>query len=510
MLRRVARLVTLLCITLSPTQAQETAWQPTPSYDMGTPFLIEVYVDPANGSDSNSGASANDAFATLDFAWRQIQAGVPLASGVRINLAPGNYPSDNVPVYMESRYGTYDAPIVIQAATRTATLASLNVYDVRYFYLIGLTIEDASDNVFHCEKCDHLLLRDVSISGPAPDTYASKETVKVNQSQYIYIEDSDISGAWDNAVDFVAVQYGHVLGSRLHSAGDWCIYAKGGSAYLYIERNTLYDCGTGGFTAGQGTGFQFMTPPWLHYEAYDVQFVDNILYDIDGAAFGVQGAYNVVIAFNTAYRVGARSHVIEAGFGGRSCDGTPDDDSFARCGEYLAEGGWGNTRISDGNNFTRIPNRHVYIVNNIIYNPQPVQSQWQHLQVFAPYGGEFQVGSNVPLPARADDDLIIAGNIIWNGPANHPVGIEEGAGCAAENASCNLDQLRRDNAINTIEPVLADPKSGDFSLRSGDRFSAVGLPDLVWDLPYTNVPRGGQRNLRGAGTIPGALHTSEK
>jgi hypothetical protein len=35
---------------------------------------------------------------------------------------------------------------------------------------------------------------------------AAQETVKVNQSRHIYIEDSRLSGAWDNVIDFVAVQ----------------------------------------------------------------------------------------------------------------------------------------------------------------------------------------------------------------------------------------------------------------------------------------------------------------
>lgn len=155
------------------------------------------------------------------------------------------------------------------------------------------------------------------------------DLVKVNQCQYMYIEDCDISGADDNAVDFVAVQYGHVHGNRIHNAQDWCMYTKGGfegsevwwypmgetthasdvgtvgdcnkhhrsnctwcdvwanwavrccvlwsfvapaggSAYISVSENEFFDCGTGGFTAGQGTGLEFMVAPWLHYSAYAI------------------------------------------------------------------------------------------------------------------------------------------------------------------------------------------------------------------------------------------------
>ena len=49
-----------------------------------------------------------------------------------------------------------------------------------------------------------------------------------------------------------------------------------------------------------------MTPPWFHYESSDVKFVNNVLHDVDGAAFGVWGGYNILMAHNTAYRYGIR------------------------------------------------------------------------------------------------------------------------------------------------------------------------------------------------------------
>jgi len=77
---------------------------------------------------------------------------------------------------------------------------------------------------------------------------------------------------------------------------------QGGSAYLFVGRNKIHDCGTTGFGAGQSTGLQYMTPPWFHYECMDVKFVNNVLHDIDGAGFGVWGAYNILMAHNTLYR----------------------------------------------------------------------------------------------------------------------------------------------------------------------------------------------------------------
>lgn len=51
------------------------------------------------------------------------------------------------------------------------------------------------------------------------------ETIKLNQCYSVYIEGCDVAGAGDNAIDMVAVQYGHVMGSAIHDA-NWCMYLK--------------------------------------------------------------------------------------------------------------------------------------------------------------------------------------------------------------------------------------------------------------------------------------------
>jgi hypothetical protein len=84
-----------------------------------------------------------------------------------------------------------------------------------------------------------------------------------------------------NAINAVAIAYGHVLGSAIHRS-DWCFYLKGGSAYWLVAGSTVYDCDSAAFAAGQGTGFEYMEPPWLQYEAYDIKFVNNLVHDVEG------------------------------------------------------------------------------------------------------------------------------------------------------------------------------------------------------------------------------------
>ncbi|MBL8217039.1 MAG: right-handed parallel beta-helix repeat-containing protein [Bryobacterales bacterium] len=411
-----AKLILLACC-LAPLgwpQAQHA----TP-YSIGTPTLQDLWVDPATGNDANSGSTRAQALRTVTAAWNRIPIRRTLdTTGYRIRLAPGVYAANLVPVYWESRWGTFQYPILIEAADGpgTVTLPPLNFFDCRYLYLIGLRSTAGGGDVVHCEQCEHVLLRNVEIIGTGdPANYTSpQETLKINQSRYIYLENLDVSGAFDNAIDFVAVQYGHVIGSRIHRALDWCIYTKGGSANILVEGNEIYDCGTGGFTAGQGTGFEFMTAPWLQYEAYNIRFINNVIHDTAGAAFGVNGGYNILLAYNTATRAGTRSHGLEFVYGGRSCDG-----NATACTAHRNAGGWGPATPGDA---YRIPNRNVYVYNNLFFNPSGIESRWQHFDIAGSTTPE--PGSNVPSPLRADNNLLLRGNWIWNGPASLPLGVD--------------------------------------------------------------------------------------
>jgi hypothetical protein len=470
-----------------------------PAFDMatpaGAPALTQIWVNPATGSDASSGASRALAVRTLSEAWRRVPVNVELMAGFQINLTAGTYTDAVVPNYWESRHGTQSAPVVLKAidGDGTARLPNMNVYDCRHLYLLGLDLSAGGGDVLHLDSCSRILIRGTTIRGlgDIPSYAVPQETLKVNQSQYIYVENCDISGAWDNAVDFVSVQYGHVVGSRIHRAGDWAMYAKGGSASLIVAGNEFYDAGTGGFTAGQGTGFEFMVAPWLHYEAYDIKFINNVVHDTEGAGFGVNGGYNILMAHNTLYRVGSRSHVIEVGFGSRSCDGDQ-----AACRTFLAQGGWGTAVVGAEE---PIPNRNVFIYDNVVYNPDGYVSQWQQFAVANPRTAS--VGSNIPSPARADTNLQIMGNVIWNGASGHALGIEQPALAAAVVAG---------NAINSVRPVLVDPARGNFALApSVAAPAAMAIPDFNWsDAPTRPAPPAGRLSNVVAYAFSGLARTT--
>ncbi|MEI2729216.1 MAG: right-handed parallel beta-helix repeat-containing protein [Candidatus Nanopelagicales bacterium] len=463
-------------------------------YDVGTFTGTDLWVNPTAGSDSNSGASRGSALRTVGAAWNRIPRNQTLTTGYRIQLVAGTYPESALVNYWEDRLGTHDHPIILNAAdgAHTATFTGgINMFNTHHFYLIGVDINHDGDS-FHCEQCSYTLIRNSSMDGNphVGDGAMAHETIKVNQSDHVYVEDSDIAGADDNAIDFVAVQYGHLRGNRVSRADDWCAYSKGGSAYLTIAENEFYNCGTGGYTAGQGTGIQFTTSPWMYYEAMDIKVVNNIIHDTQGAGLGVNGGYNILLAYNTIYRVGTRSHTTEFVYGSHSCDGASEGGA-AQCAPRVNAGGWGTT----GDGEALIPNKHVYFYNNVILNPTGVVSSQQ----FAIYGPRTQDPAlNVPNPARTDDDLRIVGNVIWNGNSDTPVGIGDNSGCQPDNATCTEGLITANNQINTTRPDFVDAAGLNFlPVASGWLVgqSAAAIPSFGWtDSPHGSIPSGSTSN----------------
>jgi hypothetical protein len=525
---------------LIPTVAPETASPPGPgasvfAYEIGAPVLTDLYVSPA-GNDANDGLSASAPLRTLTAAWEKIPGGGALTgTGYRINLLPGVYSCepaepDDCRNYFADRRGTSEFPILLRAASGPGSVTlrgGMNVNNVSYLYLLDFTLVGgnplpiaAENDLLHLASVDHVLLRQMTLDGPdcANDVCNNlQEVLKVNQAQYIYVEDSEIGGAWHSAVDYVSVQYGHFLGNHVHTAGEWCMYVKGGSAYQQIEGNEFEGCQLG-FQAGQSTNMAVMRSPWVHYEAYDIKFVNNLMHDLPGVSLSVMGGYNILFAYNTLYHVGYDDDpgyaLLQAVHGERGCNPTTEiPDPVSVCSDLIGQGGWGPGY--ETSNLAAIPNRNVYIYNNLIYNPDAAHTLWAHLNIYGPIAlpAGFQ---NLPSNPVTDDHLVIAGNLIWDGPSDHPLGVDNDTGCADSNPTCNTAQLLADNTINLFEPQLVNPSGGDYHpVAGGNVFDVAShpLPNFTWDSFSPVVPSGNLSNVvpldyngmaRPAGGPPGA------
>lgn len=467
----------------------------TRPYDPGNPTLVDLYVNPVVGSDDNPGTLPEQPVRSLRVAWQRIiEFAVPNV-GYRFNLQPGTYRFDPVNrnkfgFLAGMREGTFQHPIIFRAELGPGTVnisGGLEFERLKYLYLedlkLSLLDQDASigNSLLRIADCDHVLVRNVEVNGPNPALPDAKEraedAVRVERSQYVYLENNDIHGAVSTGVRLFAVQRGHLLANRVHEIGGWAVQLHGGSAYLRAERNELYYSGQG-FLAGGDSNFELMRSPWLHYDAYDVKFVNNIVHDVPGIGAGAAGGFNVLLAYNTFHRIGTyqdgqtpQGYPLMAFWHGRRfCAEAAENgtgNATANCAAHLAAGGWGTT---DPAAREPIPNRRVSVYNNVFYNPSPLRTRGGHLYVEGAVAPT--PGSNIPAGLHADTSLAIVGNVIWNGPQNTPLGLETaGSGCA--HATCNAAQIRRDNRINTLQPQFRNPAQGD--LRPRPNGNLVGI-----------------------------------
>ena len=166
----------LLFLTLIAGGRALAQTDPFAAYDIGRPQVSPIYVSPT-GDDNNDGTVPERALRTVEAAWQRIPLGVELAdTGYHIQLLPGTYTLEDVPGFMESRYGTFEHPVIFEAANgpNTVFLPPLNIYDGHYTYFINLNIASGTD-AFHCEKCDHVLVRGSTFVGAEPESYNTQE-----------------------------------------------------------------------------------------------------------------------------------------------------------------------------------------------------------------------------------------------------------------------------------------------------------------------------------------------
>ena len=534
--------ITLIILFLSRSNAQ--VFDPK-YYNMGSPTVRNVWVDPINGNDNNDGSSRTNAFLTISAAWASLP-GTATTTGYRISLVAGDYvyrdPATNSIVgrYLDERHGTYDYPIILESVDgplRARLYSSLDFRDISYVYLIGLDFatepsSDGGGNTVHFANGDHILMKNCRINGFDGVSRKPQETLKVNQVQYIYVEDCDISGAFWFSLDYVGVEYGHIQGCKIHDASVDCLLLKGGTAQIRVEDCLVYNADRFGFSAGQGAGFDFMVVPWLHYEAYDLKFINNIIHHTNYAGIAVLGGYNILVAFNTLYKVGIdqtdERSLLSFGLGQRGCDGAENDT----CNVHHQLGGWSpgpwsTPALAYGDEVDCIPNKNVYVYNNIIYNPGRDSTLGGHFEIRGPYDASdqsttFLQSSNLPNPVLSDENLQIRGNLIWNGSASKSLGLDENSGGQDSNATCNGAQLLRDNVINFIEPQFVDTTHLDFHPTQNSSifrsttftvrgFSGTDRPSRPL-VPLGNlanaVPRDYDGTSRTSTNPPGAFSTS--
>src|SRR5262249_60419681 len=132
--------------------------------------------------------------------------------------------------------------------------------------------------------------------------------------------------------------------------------------------------------------------------------------------------------------------------------------------------------------------RNIYIKKILFTTPADTGTRSSHFAIYGPRTPA--PDSNIPSPVNLDTNLQIRGNVIWNRSLNDELGIEyPDVGCQPSNPTCNITQLRAENAINSFEPQLIDPANGSFRTAPGSNlFNAMTyvIPGFDWsDAPTT-------------------------
>ena len=528
----VAGLVAALLALAVPVRA--TAADPaTLRYDIGAISFADIHASPSGDDTSGTGSAARP-FRSIARAWRAVEhdSAHYRTRAYRILLAPGLYRGayldHDINGTVHPSLGTSTTPIVIQSQDTsnraqivffdTGSRANLTLYRFHYAYLLDFDIRldltsvtsdgtggtvastESHGDGFQCERCDHLLLRGMHVELYYADAEIGQtETIKLNQSTHVYLEESEFAGAGDNVIDAVAVRHGWWVRNVIHHARDWCLYAKGGSADIVIAANEVSRCRIGGMLAGQGTTMPFMEQPFLEYEAYHIKFINNIVHDTEGAGMGANGGFNILFAYNTLVRTGVspnlRNQLLELAPGGRDCYGP----TTAECQAMVAAGAWGPAASGDGGE--GIPNRQVYFLNNLIVNPGGTVSPVRLFRVDGPRNAPGGSWSG-PGPVRSDDGVIVRGNLIWTG--SDTLELPDGSGgCGSSHPTCSASLISSQNRVNTAEPRFVGFAGGDYRPTAGSPATSgtVALPT------FSTTGLSGEQAAILAGTLATVVHT---
>ncbi len=82
-------------------------------------------------------------------------------------------------------------------------------------------------------------------------------------------------------------------GNDISQAQDWCAYVKRGRASIGVCGNTIHHRGTGGFTAGQGSGLEYMVVLWLTLEVMETVWKTIPFTTPRAPDWGVNGGFDI-------------------------------------------------------------------------------------------------------------------------------------------------------------------------------------------------------------------------
>ena len=126
---------------------------------------MDIWVDPDNGNDDNSGLTREQALQRLTKACERMPIRNALTKGIKINLVAGDYCEAIVPICLAGIMGTDKAPVVFCAAddVGSARLPPMNVLNCSHVHFEGLDFSAAGRSILHFEGSAYIHMKKVSI-----------------------------------------------------------------------------------------------------------------------------------------------------------------------------------------------------------------------------------------------------------------------------------------------------------------------------------------------------------
>jgi hypothetical protein len=249
--------------------------------------------------------------------------------GIDISVAPGSSivsainranPGDRILVRAGTytgggwieRSGTASAPITVvsvdgpRAAVIQGGSESLRVGNSSYLVFDGFEVRNSGNNTVHIDlNSHHVTLRNMYVHDAGPDG----DVVKINQSNHITIENSEIArpGArtggenpYQECLDFVDVDDSVIRDNFIHDAGSMAMFVKGGSRNTVIERNVFSQqrAGASDPMVGLGGPTDIELLGGEQYEIINVTFRNNVIMNAVMGAVAVYDAQGAYIANN--------------------------------------------------------------------------------------------------------------------------------------------------------------------------------------------------------------------
>lgn len=229
-----------------------------------------------------------------------------------------------MPNYWENRQGTAAAPIIIQSARGASSvrLSNMNVFNVDHLALIDVRLDSPND-VFHCEQCTYLLLRRSVFNGigdPTSRKGRKKESRLTSLPTRLSKTPRSPAGRTTHSIlsRFTAVTSGETQSVGRKTGADM----SKEDPTTYLLRQT------------PSTSVEPAALPWDRARALSLWMLrisstrpttsqsSTMSHTTRLArALASMAAQITPVAHNTTWRTGTRSHILEASFGERSCDG---------------------------------------------------------------------------------------------------------------------------------------------------------------------------------------------